>query len=77
MYTIHRLKSIDGINLRLKRSVCTAGSVKLEELCREVAASLVSLRRGGSRGVKRGLARLVNLEKTFRAQGLTKQKKTW
>ena len=78
MYTIYRLKSIDGINLRLKRSVRTAGSVKLEELCREVlGASLASLRRGGSRGMKRGLARLVNLEKTFRAQGLTTQKKTW
>ena len=63
MYTIYWLKSIDGIKLRLKRSVRTAGSVKLEELRREVAESLASRRRGGSRGMKRGLARLVNLEK--------------
>ena len=63
MYTIYCLKSIDGIKLRLKRSVRTAGSVKLEELRREVVESLASRRRGGSRGMKRGLARLVNLEK--------------
>ena len=63
MYTIYWLKSIDGIKLRLKRSVRTAGSVKLEELRREVAESFASRRRGGSRGKKRGLARLVNLEK--------------
>ena len=42
MYTIYRLKSTGGINLRLKRSVRTAGSVKLEELRREVAESLAS-----------------------------------
>ena len=63
MYTIYWLKSIDGIKLRLKRSVRTAGSVKLEELRREVAESFASQCRGGSRGKKRGLARLVNLEK--------------
>lgn len=64
MYTIYWLKSIDGIKLRLKRSVRrTAGSVKLEELRREVAESFASRRRGGSKGKKRGLARLVNLEK--------------
>ena len=48
MYTIYWLKSIDGIKLRLKRSVCTAGSVKLEELRREVAESLASRHWGGS-----------------------------
>ena len=37
MYTIYWLKSIDGIKLRLKRSVRTAGSVKLEELRSEIA----------------------------------------
>ena len=63
MYTIYWLKSIDGIKLRLKRSVRTAGSVKLEELRREIAESLASRRRGESRGMKRGLARLVNLKK--------------
>ena len=63
MYTIYWLKSIDGIKLRLKRSVRTAGSVKLEELRREVAESFASRRWGGSRGKKRELARLVNLEK--------------
>ena len=63
MYTIYWLKSIDGIKLRLKRSVRTAGSVKLEELRREVAESFASRRRGGSTGKKRELARLVNLEK--------------
>ena len=45
MYTIYWLKSIDGIKLRLKRSVRTAGSVKLEELRREIAESLASRRR--------------------------------
>ena len=59
MYTIYWLKSIDGIKLRLKRSVHTAGSVKLEELRREVAESLASRRRGVSRCMKLGLARLV------------------
>ena len=54
MYTIYWLKSIDGIKLRFKRSVRTAWSVKLEELCREVAESFASRRRGGSRGKKRG-----------------------
>ena len=63
MYTIYCLKSIDGIKLRLKCSVRTAGSVKLEELRREVAESFASRRQGGSRGKKRELARLVNLEK--------------
>ena len=63
MYTIYWLKSIDGIKLRLKRSVRTAGSVKLEELRREVAESFASRRQGGSKGKKRELARLVNLEK--------------
>ena len=48
MYTIYSLKSIDGIKLRLKHSVRTAGSVKLEELRRKVAESLASRRRGGS-----------------------------
>lgn len=47
----------------LKRSVRTAGSVKLEELRREITESIASRRRGGSRDIKRGLARLVNLEK--------------
>ena len=59
MYTIYWLKSINGIKLRLKRSVRTAGSVKLEELRREVAESLASLRQGGSRCMKLGFARLV------------------
>ena len=36
MCTIYWLKSIDGIKLRLKLSILTAGSVKLEELRREV-----------------------------------------
>ena len=63
MCTIYWLKSIDGIKLRLKRSVRTASSVKLEELRREVAESFASRRRGGIKGKKRGLARLVNLEK--------------
>ena len=62
MYTIYCLKSIDGIKLRLKRSVCTAGSVQLEELRRGRAVSLASRRRGGSRVMKPGFARLVNLE---------------
>ena len=63
MYTIYLLKSIDGIKLRLKRSVRTAGSVKLEELRREVAKSFALRRWGGNRGKKRELARLLNLEK--------------
>ena len=37
--------SIDGIKLRLKRSVRTARSVKLEELRRGVAESFTSRRR--------------------------------
>ena len=65
MFTIFWLKSIDGIKLRLKRSVLTAWSLKLEELRREVAESLASRRPGGSRGKKRGLAKLVILEKNF------------
>ena len=52
MYTIYRLKSIDGIKLHLKRSVRTAGSVKLGELSREVAESFASRSRGGSTGVR-------------------------
>ena len=42
MYTIYWLKSIDGIKLRLKHSVRTAGSVKLEGFrrgCAEIVAS--------------------------------------
>ena len=65
MYILYWLKGIDGIKLRLKRSVRTAGSVQLGELRREVAESLASRRRGGSRCMKRGLARLANLEKNF------------
>ena len=63
MYTIYWLKSKDGIKLCLKRSVRTAGRVKLEEQRREVAESLASRRHGGSRGMKRGLAWLANLGK--------------
>ena len=38
--------------------------MKLEELRRGIAESLASRRRGGrSRDIKRGLARLVNVEK--------------
>ena len=77
MFIIFWLKGIDGIKLRLKRSVLTAWSLKLEELRREVAESFASRRPGGSRGKKRGLAKLVILEKTFGAQGLATQKKTW
>ena len=76
MHPIYCVKSIDGIKLRLKRSVRTTGSVKLKELRRGTEESLASRRRPGSRGMKRGLARLVNLEKLLRAQGLTTQKKT-
>ena len=47
----------------MKRSVRTAESVKLEELRKEVAESLASRRRGGSRGMKRGLAKVIKLEK--------------
>ena len=44
MYTIYWLKSIDGIKLlSFKRSVSTAESVKLEELCREVAVRNVDV----------------------------------
>ena len=75
MYTIYLLKSIDGIKLRLKRSVRTAGSVKLEELRREVAESFASRRWGGSRRKKRGLARLVNLEKLLEHKGSRRKRR--
>ena len=42
MYTIYCLKGMHGIKLRLKRSVRTAGSVKLEELPKGMAESLAS-----------------------------------
>ena len=75
MYTIYWLKSIDGIKLRLKRSVRTAGSVKLEELRREVAESFASRRQGGSRDKKRELARLVNLEKLLEHKDSRRKKR--